>query len=78
MTQTDSSSPKTLAIDIGGSGIKGMILDAQGNPVSERHRIETPRPPDPEPVLDVIVEIAETLGGFDRVSVGFPGVVKRG
>ncbi len=78
MTQTDSSSPKTLAIDIGGSGIKGMILDPQGTPISDRQRIDTPQSPDPEPVLAIIEEIANTLGPFDRVSVGFPGVVKQG
>lgn len=69
---------KTLALDIGGSGIKGMILDSEGTPLSDRHRIPTPNPPLPEAVLTVIEEISQTLGDSDRLSVGFPGVVTQG
>lgn len=69
---------KTLALDIGGSGIKGMILDADGTPISDRKRIETPQPPLPEAVLTVIEQISETLGEYDRISTGFPGVVIQG
>ncbi|MCM1982559.1 ROK family protein [Lyngbya confervoides] len=69
---------KTLSIDIGGSGIKGMILDPEGQPVSDRQRVETPRPAEPDPVIDAIGTIAQGLGNFDRVSVGFPGVVMAG
>ena len=39
--------PITLSIDIGGSGLKAMLLDAKGKPVSERQRVTTrpsPRP----------------------------------
>ncbi len=68
----------TLAIDIGGSGIKGMLLDSAGQPISERERAETPDPALPLSMLNIIEAIAGRLGTFDRVSVGFPGVVKRG
>ena len=70
--------PTTLAVDIGGSGIKGMLLDSSGNPLSDRHRIPTPDPPTPEAVIEVIDEIATGLGSCDRISIGFPGVVTRG
>jgi polyphosphate glucokinase len=40
--------------------------------------VETPQPATPEKILEVLNDIAEKLRGFDRVSVGFPGVVKRG
>jgi len=66
---------RTLCIDIGGSGIKAIILDLQGKPVTERARIETPDPATPDAVLSVIHELARQQGQFDRVSVGFPGVV---
>ncbi|HEY4119454.1 MAG TPA: ROK family protein [Byssovorax sp.] len=69
---------KTLCIDIGGTGIKAIVLDAAGAPVTERVRTETPRPADPEPVLAVVDHLARAQGDFDRVSVGFPGVVKDG
>lgn len=69
---------KTLAVDIGGSGIKVMVLDENGRPLTERARKETPRPAKPAPILNIIVELAATQGDFDRVSVGFPGVVHDG
>ncbi len=77
MTQKDRST-RTLAVDIGGSGIKVMVLDDEGQPQTERSRLETPQPPKPEPVLETIASLAGTQGEFDRVSVGFPGVVRRG
>ena len=69
---------RTLCIDIGGSGIKGLVLDASGAPLTERQRIETPRPATPAAVLAVVDELWRSRGEFDRVSVGFPGVVVDG
>jgi len=69
---------RTLAIDIGGTGIKGLVLDAKGVPVSERVRIETPRPATPTAVLHVISSLIAQQPKFDRVSVGFPGVIRDG
>ncbi len=69
---------RTLSIDIGGTGIKALLLDSAGAPVSERFRVPTPQPATPEAVLAVIDELAEQLGEHDRVSVGFPGVVRDG
>ena len=68
----------TLALDVGGTGIKGCLLNQQGKPISERIRHETPNPATPDAVLAVMDEIVGKLGNFDRVSVGFPGVVKHG
>lgn len=67
-----------LSVDIGGSGIKAMVLDESGKPTTERQRIETPSYPNPPAVLDVIAQLAEKQGEFNRVSVGFPGVVQNG
>lgn len=69
---------RTLTIDIGGSGIKAIVLDESGAPVTERARIETPRPAEPAAVLGVIDELVKAQGEFDRVSIGFPGVVVDG
>lgn len=69
--------PFTLAIDIGGTGIKCMLLDKNGNPSGKRNRIETPRPATPDAVLAGIRGLLPDLP-FDRVSVGFPGVVTLG
>jgi polyphosphate glucokinase len=68
----------TLAIDIGGTGVKMMALDQNGHPLSERLRVPTPEPPTPKAIMRVLNELKEKLPRFDRVSVGFPGVVKRG
>ena len=67
-----------MSIDIGGSGLKAMLLDAAGKPVSERQRVLTPAIPTPEAVLAGLDELRKLLGDFDRVSIGFPGVIKKG
>ncbi len=69
---------KTLTVDIGGSGIKLMVLDTKGEPLTERVRKETPRPAKPQPIIEAIVSLAATQGEYDRISVGFPGVVHNG
>ncbi len=70
--------PITLAIDIGGSGLKAMLLDAAGDPISDRVRIATPAVPTPVNVLKGLDKLAKELPKFDRVSAGFPGVIKQG
>jgi polyphosphate glucokinase len=69
---------RTLSVDIGGTGIKMIVLDGGGRPLNERARELTPRPALPRPVLDVIGSMIEAQPKFDRISVGFPGVVVRG
>lgn len=70
--------PLTLSIDVGGSGVKMMILDAAGKPLTDRLRRTTPEQPTPSLMLGEIVSMAAEIGAFDRVSVGFPGVVVDG
>ena len=76
--KASTQSPITLAIDIGGSGLKAMLLDPAGNPCSERQRLATPKIPTPAAVLKKLDALRKMLGKFDRVSVGFPGVIKHG
>lgn len=76
--ETTRSGPRTLAIDIGGSGLKAMVLDAEGKALDERQRVKTPQPATPKAVLAAIKKLVSTLGDFERVSVGFPGVVDEG
>ena len=73
-----TAGPRTLAIDIGGTGIKMIALDARGRPASERQRELTPRPATPGAVFAVIRKMIDAQADFERVSVGFPGVVVRG
>ena len=69
---------QTLAVDIGGSGVKVMILDERGNPVTPRDRVKTPQPAKPEPIIEAIVKLAKKQQDYQRVAVGFPGVVQQG
>jgi polyphosphate glucokinase len=75
---SQATPPVTLAIDIGGSGIKGILLHETGQPIGDRLRIVTPQPSTPQAVLTSIMELVKGLGNFDRVSVGFPGVIQDG
>ena len=71
-------SMRTLCIDIGGTGLKALIVDAKGKALTERVRVETPRPATPKAVVDALGEIVKDVGKYDRASVGFPGVVSEG
>jgi len=72
------SNPHTLAIDIGGTGLKAAVLDAEGHMLDKRVRVRTPGDPTPEAVIEALVHLAARLPEFDRISIGFPGVVRRG
>jgi polyphosphate glucokinase len=69
---------RTLCIDIGGTGLKALIVDAKGKALTERVRVETPRPATPKAVVDELAKLVKSVGKYDRVSVGFPGVVAEG
>ena len=68
----------TLAVDIGGGSIKALALDDQGVPITEPVARTTPAPATPEAVFRLIRDMAGSLPPHRRVSLGFPGVVKRG
>ena len=68
----------TLAIDVGGSRLKAGLLDQNGEMVAGPNRVNTPPRPVPSVVVDALVGLAGPLGQFDRISVGFPGVVRHG
>jgi len=70
--------PITLAVDIGGTGIKAAALDDKGKMVSERQKIKTPHNATPKKVIAIIAKLAKMVGASDRASTGFPGVVKYG
>lgn len=69
---------RTLVVDIGASGIKALVLDAAGRPLTVRDRIKTSSPSTPSAVLSAIGRLARRQGRFDRVAVGFPGVIRNG
>src|SRR4051812_18547129 len=70
--------PFTLAIDIGGTGLKATVLDDNGEMLVERVRVPTPSPCPPALMVETLAQLVAPLPPYDRVSVGFPGVVRRG
>lgn len=70
--------PHTLAIDIGGTGLKASVLNPEGRMMVDRLRIDTPYPCPPAVMLQALVGLVAPLPPYDRVSVGFPGVVRGG
>ncbi|MFT6866571.1 MAG: polyphosphate glucokinase [Cyclobacteriaceae bacterium] len=68
---------EVLGIDIGGSGIKGAIVNTKkGTLVTERLRIPTPQPATPDAVLDTIVELVSSFKWKGVIGCGFPAVVQ--
>jgi len=69
---------RVLAIDIGGTGLKAAIVGRDGCFLEERVRIRTPPNCAPSRMVPLLVKLVKPLGAFDHVTIGFPGVVKRG
>jgi polyphosphate glucokinase len=74
----DSGHTLTLAIDIGGTGLKASIVDENAQLLTDRVRVATPVGEPPATFVKVLADMVAPLGAFDRISVGFPGVVRDG
>ena len=74
----DGEQPRTLAIDVGGTGLKASILDERGELLTAPARVDTPVGAPPQEIVAVLANLVAPLGAYDRVSVGFPGVVRKG
>lgn len=75
---SDPAGPWTLAIDIGGTGLKASVLDAHGAMVAPRVRVPTTYPMPPKALIAALTTLVAPLPAFDRISAGFPGVVRNG
>lgn len=68
-----------IGIDVGGSGVKGALVDTEtGTLVSDRVRFDTPQPATPEGLASAVASLVKELGGEGPVGIGFPAVVKEG
>ncbi|MDO4613268.1 MAG: ROK family protein [Actinomycetaceae bacterium] len=70
-----------LGIDVGGSGVKGALVDLdKGEFITERHRIDTPKPATPEAVADVIGQIVTHFDCDNDTPIGvcFPAPLPGG
>ena len=70
---------KLLGIDIGGSGVKGALVDTeQGALITDRLRIPTPQPAKPKAMIKVVKKIVDHFDYQGPLGIGFPGVVMDG
>lgn len=77
MTQTPAG--QALGVDVGGSGVKGAIVDlSTGQLVGERFRLETPQPATPEAVTATVAEVVRHFEFDGPLGVTYPGVVVDG
>lgn len=68
-----------LGIDIGGSGIKGAIVETKtGEMLTKRLRIPTPQPATPEAIAETIKQIADSFGYKKSIGCGFPALMNHG
>lgn len=75
---TPAEAVTTLAFDIGGTGLKAAVLDGGGTMLSKRVRVPTPYPAPPQVMVEALVKLAAPLPAYDRISIGFPGVIRGG
>jgi len=89
MTATDSpaAAPSTdggaqrrgFGIDVGGSGVKGGIVDLDtGHLIGERFKLATPQPATPDAVAKTIAAVVREFGWSEKLGVTYPGVVTDG
>ncbi len=70
---------QVLGIDIGGSGIKGAPVDIEtGRLLVERVRIKTPKGAEPQPVAEIVAQIARSFDWQGMIGIGFPAPIKNG
>ena len=82
MTDTSADAPHehpyTIAIDVGGTGLKADVLDKDGEPIADRVRVPTKYPMSPDDLVSTLTRLVAKLPEGDRVSCGFPGMVRQG
>jgi polyphosphate glucokinase len=79
-SSNDDGSPRRgFGVDVGGSGVKGGIVDLDtGQLIGERFKLPTPQPSTPDSVAKTIAEVVEKFGWEGGLGVTYPGVVTGG
>ncbi|MGO9659276.1 MAG: ROK family protein [Acidimicrobiales bacterium] len=70
--------PRTLSFDIGGTGLKASVLSRHGELLHEPVRTPTPYPLAPQQLVAALANLAAGLPTYQRVSAGFPGMMRSG
>ena len=69
---------RILCIDVGGTGLKAAVISPRGKYLVKRVRVKTPKRRKPAHIVKALTDLAATLGPFDHVTIGFPGMVRHG
>jgi polyphosphate glucokinase len=70
---------RALGIDIGGSGIKGAIVNLKtGALSSQRYRVPTPQPSTPKAMARAVARVVRHFAWKGPVACGMPGPIKQG
>jgi polyphosphate glucokinase len=79
-TTTESGGQRRgFGIDVGGSGVKGGIVDLDtGQLIGERFKLPTPQPATPDAVAKTIADVTREFGWTEKLGVTYPGVVTNG
>ena len=67
-----------MTIDIGGSFIKATVLNQEGELLQDYQKVKTPNPATPQKVLEAIQYLVMDFQDYTKISVGFPGYIKKG
>ncbi len=78
MPAAEKKPSRILCIDVGGSGLKAAVISPRGAYLAKRVRIRTPKRRKPRDIVKALAELVTSLGKFDHVTIGFPGMVKSG
>ncbi len=79
MPSNDGSQHRGFGVDVGGSGVKGGIVDLDtGRLIGERFKLPTPQPSTPEAVAKTIAAVVNEFGWEGGLGVTYPGVVTDG
>ena len=75
----NTNAPKRiLCVDVGGTGLKAAVISPHGKYLVKRVRVKTPERRKPKRIVKALTDLVAPLGRYDRVTIGFPGVVKKG
>ncbi|MFY1621108.1 polyphosphate--glucose phosphotransferase, partial [Micromonospora sp. WMMD736] len=86
MTATDAPAAadgggqrRGFGVDVGGSGIKGGIVDLDtGELIGDRFKLLTPQPATPAAVAETVAAVVREFGWTGPLGVTYPGVVTNG
>jgi len=78
-TVDSGSLHRGFGIDVGGSGVKGAVVDLDtGQIIGERFRLPTPQPATPDAVADAVAQVVRHFDWTGPLGVTYPGVVTEG